>query len=120
MANRKAELLATVILDRDGQPRMYQPHADAEKRPLLVKDILAESIFMLDSRRLITNKEELETVLPAKVLENYRLWRTIIDDEETLNAVEIEQLIGYTYGNDGSDCVKQQVITTLKALLADE
>jgi len=114
------ELFNLPIIDRDGEIRKKaildatnQP--TGEERELLVLDVALDAVFMVDTMRLITSREQAEQILPAKMKENFDLWQAVLHGD-VLTVAQRDALKGYIMGMQGSDVVKHQVVLVIDQL----
>lgn len=114
------ELLNLPIIDRDGEVRKKAllnaaNETTGEERDLLVLDVALDAVFMVDTMRLITSREQAEQILPGKMKENYDLWQAVLHGD-VLTVAQRDALKGYIMGMQGSDVVKHQVVLVIDQL----
>lgn len=114
------ELFNLPIIDRDGEVRKKAllnaaNETTGEERDLLVLDVALDAVFMVDTMRLITSREQAEQILPGKMKENYDLWQAVLHGD-VLTVAQRDALKGYIMGMQGSDVVKHQVVLVIDQL----
>jgi len=116
-----SKILSIPVIDRDGSIRKKalldaanQP--TGEERELLVLDVVLDAVFMVDTMRLITSREQAEQILPAKMKENFELWQALLKGDD-LTVPQRDAIKGYVIGMQGSDVVKHQVVMMVDSLI---